>query len=216
MQTGPGMDASAGVVLVNGLWLGNAALIPLARRLRRAGFRVFPFSYPSVRNDLRANAALLQQHLARVPGETVHFVAYSLGGLVLRALFQMQPVQRPGRVVLLASPQQGISSASALLGSRLGRRLLGRSVQDAVSGAARDWPWPARDIGVIAGSRPFGLGRLVATLPGPNDGSVRLAETDVPGARDRLVLPVTHQGMLWSSRVAEQAIRFLRTGRFGA
>ena len=78
------MDSRESVVLVNGLWLGDPALWPLARRLRRAGFQTFRFSYPSVRQDLRANAAQLHEFLSRVPGTIVHLVGYSLGGLVIR------------------------------------------------------------------------------------------------------------------------------------
>jgi len=210
------MDARASVVLVNGLWLGNAALWPLARRLRRAGFRVYPFSYPSVRNDLCANADRLQAFLERVPGETVHFVAYSLGGLVLRALFHLYPGQRPGRVVLLASPQQGIQSASAVARSRFGRMLLGKSVLDLLAGRTHDWVWPGREIGVLAGQRPFGLGRLVARLSAPNDGTVLVAEARVPGARDQRVVNVAHSGMLLSAAVAAEVMAFLQTGAFRA
>lgn len=209
------MNGRASVVLVNGLWLGDVALLPLARRLRRAGFAAYPFSYPSVRHDLRTNADRLQAFLARVPGETVHLVGYSLGGLVIRALFHYYPQQRPGRVVLVGSPQQGNHAAQSASRSRLWRLLLGRSMAELVAGRPRAWGWPARDIGVIAGSRSLGLGRLVAEMPGPNDGSVLIDETAVPGARDRLVLPVAHSALLLSSAAALAVTSFLRVGRFG-
>lgn len=202
------------VVLVNGLWLGNAALWPLARRLRRAGFEVFPFSYPSVRNDLRANAERLQQFAARLPGGTVHWVGYSLGGMVIRTLFGLYPDQRPGRIVLLGSPQRGSRTAAVLSRFRFGRLITGRSVAGLLAGAAEAGCWHGRDIGVIAGNRSLGLGRLVADLPGPNDGTVQVAETDVPGARDRRVLPVAHSGMLLSPAVARETAEFLRRGAF--
>jgi len=209
------MDAREAVVLVNGLWFGNVTLVPLARRLRHAGYRAFPYSYPSVRLDLHANARRLQRTLERVPGETVHFVAFSLGGLVLKALFHDYPSQRPGRVVLLGSPQQGSVVGAQILRTAFGRLVGGRSLSDLVAGAPQGWRWPDRDIGVIAGSRALGLGGLVTRLPArPSDGSVLVEETVVPGARDRLVVPVAHSGLLLSAQVSEQVIRFLRAGRF--
>jgi pimeloyl-ACP methyl ester carboxylesterase len=208
------MDVRESVVLVNGLWLGDPALALLARRLRRAGFDAYPFSYPSVRRDLRANAAQLHAFLARVPGATVHLVGYSLGGLVIRALFHHHPEQRPGRVVLLGSPQQGSQAAQALARSRLGRRLIGRSLADLNAGAPLAWDWPGRDIGVLAGSLSLGLGRFVASLDGPNDGTVRVAESAPPAARDRLVLRVSHAGLLFMPAVARQVAAFLRRGTF--
>jgi len=202
------------VVLVNGLWLADPALWLLARRLRRTGFRVHTFSYPSVRHDLRTNAARLHEFLARVPGATVHLVGYSLGGLVIRALFHFQPQQRPGRIVLLGSPQTGNRAAQTLARTRSGRVLLGRAVAELNAGTPQHWSWPARETGVIAGSRSVGLGRLVARLTVPNDGTVAVEETAVPGAHARLVLPVAHFALLLAPAVARQVARFLHCGAF--
>lgn len=208
------MDSRESVVLVNGLWLADPALWLLARRLRRAGFRVHTFSYPSVRHDLRTNAARLHDFLARVPGAIVHLVGYSLGGLVIRALFHFQPQQRPGRIVLLGSPQTGNRAAQTVARTRPGRALLGRAVAELIAGTPQRWSWPVRETGVIAGSRSVGLGRLVARLTVPNDGSVAVEETVVPGAHARLVLPVAHFAMLLAPAVARQIARFLRFGAF--
>ncbi len=205
---------SGSVVLVNGLWLADPALWLLARRLRQSGFHVHTFSYPSVRHDLRTNAEQLHEFLAGVPGATVHLVGYSLGGLVIRALFHFQPQQRPGRIVLLGSPQTGNRAAQTLARARPGRALLGRAVAELIAGTPQCWSWPARETGVIAGSRSVGLGRLVAQLTVPNDGSVAVEETTVPGAHTRLVLPVAHFAMLLAPAVARQVARFLRFGAF--
>jgi hypothetical protein len=51
-------------------------------------------------------------------------------------------------------------------------------------------------------------------MPVPHDGTVAVAETRIEGAADHLVLPVTHLSMLWSAAVADQAVHFLREGRF--
>lgn len=201
-------------MLVNGLWLGDPALWLLAWRLRRAGFRVHIFSYPSVRHDLLTNAARLRDFLARVPGEIVHIVGYSLGGLVVRALFHLQSPPRPGRIVLLGSPQTGNRAAQMLAQRRLGARLLGHSVADLIAGLPQRWSWPARETGVIAGSRSLGLGRLVARLAVPNDGSVAVEETVVAGAHVQLVLPLAHFALLLAPVVARQIAQFFRNGRF--
>jgi hypothetical protein len=43
---------------------------------------------------------------------------------------------------------------------------------------------------------------------------VRLDETGVAGMRDRIVLPVSHSGMLASARVAREVAFFLERGAF--
>jgi hypothetical protein len=77
------------------------------------------------------------------------------------------------------------------------------------------WHGGSHEIGVIAGNVSAGLGRLVAPgLPRPNDGVVAVQETNVPGMRDHIVLPINHSGMLVSAAVARQACEFIRHGAF--
>ena len=79
----------------------------LARRLRRHGFAVHAFSYPSARADLTANAARLARFLDALDAATVHLVGHSLGGILIRALFHFHPNRKPGRIVTLATPHGG-------------------------------------------------------------------------------------------------------------
>ena len=77
----------------------------------------------------------------------------------------------------------------------------------------REWSG-RREIGVIAGSMRFGLGRLFADLESDHDGTVLVEETRLPGSKDHIVVETTHTGMLFSSEVADQAAHFLQTGAF--
>ncbi len=203
------------VVLLSGLWLPPWSLTLLKRRLTACGFAVRVIHYRSVRGNLAENAHALQAQLTAIPADTVHFVGYSLGGVLIRALFEHHPRQRPGRIVTLATPHLGSQAASGLARYRLGRRLLGRSVGNIVEGATRAWTPPARDIGSLAGTGGLGLGRWVTRLPAPHDGTVALVETQLPGAADSVALPVSHAGMLFSGAVARQICHFLKSGRFG-
>ena len=91
---------------------------------------------------------------------------------------------------------------------------MGRSIGEWIDIRKPD-NFPGREIGVIAGSRSRGLGRVVARgLPTPNDGVVTVAETELAAACDRIVLPVSHSGMLFSRGVARQSAAFLRAGKF--
>jgi pimeloyl-ACP methyl ester carboxylesterase len=202
------------VVLLSGLWLPPWSLTLLKRRLTVCGFEVRVIHYRSVRANLAENAHALQAQLAAIPADTVHFVGYSLGGVLIRALFEHHPRQRPGRIVTLATPHLGSQAASRLVRSHWGRRLLGRSVGDIVEGATCTWTPPARDFGSLAGTGGLGLGRWVARLPAPHDGTVALVETQLPGATDTVALPVSHASMLFSGAVARQICHFLKTGRF--
>jgi len=184
-------------------------MYPLATRLERAGFLPCRFGYPT-RATPAANAARLADWLAARPEPPRHFVAHSLGGVVLAHLFERHPETVPsdGRIVLLGSPMRGSGVARRLAKTGLGRRLLAGSLVEGLDGKAPAWQAP-RTL-MIAGTRPIGPGRLVpGALKGRNDGTVAVDETRVPGLAAHLCLPVNHFGMLFSRSVAEATIAFL-------
>lgn len=202
------------VVLVHGLWMKGWCMAPLAWRLRRAGFETHSFSYRSIGASLYENAASLHRFLSALPPGTVHLVGHSLGCIVIRALFHYFPSQRPGRIVMLTPPNQGSAAAEQLARSRLGRALIGQSIAELIAGVPRGWLAPARDIGIISGTTPIGLGRLFVSLLAPHDGVVTLEETRLPGARAELALPVAHTGAILTARAAQAVANFLRRGSF--
>lgn len=185
----------------------------LRDRLSKAGFEPTVFRYPSMHASLADVTAALAARLRGFDGG-VHLVAHSLGGLVALETLEKEQDLPPGRVVLLGSPVQGSRAASAIAGWSFGPQLLG-GLAVAELARARERRWHhAREIGLIAGSRSAGLGRAFTDLPQPNDGTVCVDETRMPGATAHLVLDVSHTGMLVSRRVADEVGGFLQTGRF--
>jgi pimeloyl-ACP methyl ester carboxylesterase len=209
------------VILVHGLWMSGLELVSLKNRLNGDHwFQAVPFSYPSVSGSMLDHVKELRGFAQSQQAERMHFVGHSLGGLVVLNLLEATADLPPGRAVLLGSPLQGSRAAQGLARWPLGKAMLGITMRDEFLPAGdkaarttREWN-DRREVGVIAGSSGFGLGRFVAKLDGENDGTVMVEETRLPGARDHLVLPVTHTGMLFSSEVARQTAAFLRNGRF--
>ncbi len=203
------------VVFVHGLWMTGLETLWLARRVgRRLGAGTRTFNYRSVAASASTSAATLGRMVWALDAEVVDLVGHSLGGIVILKLLQAAPALPPGRVVLLGAPLQGSRAALALARGPGGRQILGRANAESVlEPGPRDWV-AAREVGVIAGTAPYGLGRLIARLDGTNDGVVLLEETRFDGARDHLALRVNHSGMLFSRTVAEQTAAFLADGRF--
>jgi pimeloyl-ACP methyl ester carboxylesterase len=201
-------------VLVHGLWFGCWAMGRVARGLRDAGQQTRCFGYPSTQGSLFEHAAALLDFARRTPAASLNFVGHSLGGLVILRMLAGADDLPPGRVVLLGSPLGGsvvVRRIARLPGSRL---LLGDS-RAALDDGFDAMP-PGREIGMIAGSRPLGLGWLAGGVGGPGDGTVAVAETRAPGLADHCVLPVSHSGLVFSRAVIRQTVGFLRTGRFEA
>lgn len=209
-------DTAATVILVHGLWTPAAVLMPHGHWLRRLGYRTLRFGYPSVRATLSHNAQALQRLVAGVDADIIHLVGHSLGGLVILDMLRHDADPRLRRAVLLGTPCTDchcarrltrVAGMPALIGRSMGEWLL----RDHGATAA---PRSGIEIGVLAGTRSVGLGRVVSSLPRPNDGVVTLAETRLPGAADHIALPVAHSEMLASRRCAKQIAAFLETGRF--
>lgn len=200
------------VILVHGLWLGGWTMQGLRLRLARRGYAAATFSYSSIAQSLDAHARRLAARIGELPQPVIHLVGYSLGGLVVLRCLRNHGERRIGRVVLMGTPVRACMAGRQLENMAAGKRLLGAS-RDIWRGLPEVFR-PRCELGVIAGSRPWGLGRVLLRLPGANDGVVRLQETEVPGMRDRVVLPLSHSGMLVSAQAARQVAAFLERGAF--
>jgi pimeloyl-ACP methyl ester carboxylesterase len=212
-MTADNVTAPETVVLVHGIWMSSLELLLLARRLRRCGYRTLRFRYRSLRRPLRHNAACLARRVRQLPAGQIHLVGHSLGGLVVLQALQDHPDLITGRLVLLGSPVGGSAVARRINARRVLRWLIGRSGEHGLLGGGPRWGgW--QSLGVIAGRRPLGIGRLMGGLGAVNDGVVNLEETTLNGAQDSIVVESTHMGLLTSRRVASQVCAFLKHGRF--
>jgi pimeloyl-ACP methyl ester carboxylesterase len=202
------------VLLVHGLWLHPLVMQLMRRRLTQCGYAVRAYSYPTVRLNLHENIERLRGYCGELPGGKLHLVGHSMGGLIALKAAERMPRGCVGRVVLVGSPFRDSFSARALQRLPGGRRLLGRCMPEWLT-AGPSARFEACELGVIAGSRGIGLGRLMAPgLPKPHDGVVSVDETRVPGMTDHIVLRVGHTEMLVSRLVAQQVCAFLRHGKF--
>lgn len=213
------MNRIRNVVCTHGFWSHAAGMYLIKRRLeRRYGLRVLLFSYASVRGTLDENAAALAAFMREQELESTHIIGHSLGGVIALRMLANDPDAPPGRLVCMGSPLCG-SRAAALLNERVwGERIIGDSLKSGViRSAANEWGRQVcarRDVGIIAGTVPLGMGKLVARFDEPNDGTVALSETYLDGARDHLIIQVNHSGMLVSHEVVDQAAAFLKHGEF--
>ncbi|MEX1829312.1 esterase/lipase family protein [Luteibacter sp. CQ10] len=199
------------VLLLHGLWMRGFAMAMLHRRLRDEGFRVHQFEYMSVAAPPEQAIERLRRRIRGLGPGPVHVVGHSLGGIL--ALLACRDDDLPdGRIVCLGSPLNGSGAARGLTHSWGGDMLLGRSRELLEHGLDR---WDGhREVGMIAGRQPVGLGSLIGELGDQHDGTVGVEETRLPGLAAHCVLETSHTGMLVSADVARQVAVFLREGRF--
>lgn len=204
------MQTQPSVLLIHGLWMGPGVMRPLGLKLQKEGFVVHYFGYNSITEGSEQGITALRDTVKSI-GAT-HIVGHSLGGLMALALLEQYPKLPVQRIVCLGSPLCGSAAARSIAMLPGGTRMLGQSRVILDKGFKR--AMKAREIGMIAGDKPIGLGCLIGKIPRPHDGSVGLHETRLPGLTDHVVIHACHTGMNFSPEAALLTMRFLNHGSF--
>lgn len=202
------------VVLVHGIWSNGIEMWRLRHHLSRAGYECHMFKYQIWGRPPAIIAEQLHEYTEKIDAPVVHFVGHSFGGIVLMHTFDQFPFTSDGRIVLMGAPVNGSAVGRRLCRVPITRWTLGKTTEQGILGDVPAWKgW--QDIGVIAGTFPVGAGLVAGGPEIPHDGTVSVEETRLKGATDFIALPVSHSGMLFSTRVATQVVTFLRSGKFG-
>lgn len=200
------------VVLAPGLWMPGVSMGMFAARLARAGYTPHFFGYRG-RGPLEANSVRLARFVHETCGtRPAHFIGHSLGGVLILDMLERHPEIAVASAVLLGAPVRGCMAGRRIGAARLGRWMLGGCGEICPE---REASWKRQaPLGVVAGTLPLGLGRAFGSLPGPNDGVVRVEETTVDGMTERTLLPLGHSMLIISGAVGRRVERFLASGRF--
>lgn len=202
------------VLLIHGVLMNPLEMRFLGNQLKKSGFNVHYIFYQSVLKNSAQNAEKIYHKIQKLNLTNLHIVAHSLGGIITMHLFNKFNDIPSGRVVMLGSPVNGSYVAQKVQKWPLIAPLLSQSMTNALSG--EDLPkWNCkRDWGMIAGTKNQGLGLLTGGLPGENDGSVLVAETQHPKQTSHIKVNTSHSGLLFSKEVALLCSKFLNTGTF--
>jgi pimeloyl-ACP methyl ester carboxylesterase len=210
--------AREAAVFVHGLWLTGTESALLRRRLAaKHGITCHSFGYRTVGSSIQPVLERLTRFVSGIDADRLHFVGHSLGGIVLHRYFETARDLPPGRVVFLGSPTVRSQTAERVGRLPILSRMVGRMVIDELVTPAGTREWRnERELGLIAGTRPLGLGRFFARFDEECDGTIGVSETKLPGHTAHVTLPVSHMGMLVSADVARNVGDFLAHGRFDA
>ncbi len=206
------------VLLVHGILRSTGTFFALERALIGAGFDAVAISYPSGRSTIEEHAEGLARLLNRQEGsETVSFVTHSMGGLVVRHLLARDGAWKRRikvhRVVMIAPPNRGSAIARLLEDVPAYRLITGAAGQQLTPEEVATIPILDYPFAIIAGGKSDDSG-FNPLLPGDDDGTVRLAETRLEGAKDFLVVSEIHALISNHQNTIRATINFLKHGKF--
>lgn len=206
------------VVILHGITRSNKHMQKLAIYLQKDGFDVINLSYPSTTYKIEDLAEIINKEIFQRATEkkTIHFIGYSMGGLIVRALINKYNYKNLGKVVQLAPPNRGSEVADLVKNFWPYKKIFGPAGQQLItdqSAVKHIFGEVNYELGVIAGNvtiDPISS----AIIPGEDDGKVSVESTKLEGMKDHIVVSASHTFFPSNKEVQNQTLYFLKNGNF--
>ena len=211
---------SEAIILLHGLARTHRSMNKAAKLLGAYGYKIINVNYPSRQSDIQHLAmTYIKQALEECCSKDInkiHFLTHSLGGILLRYYLSKQKIDRLGRVVMLAPPNQGSEIVDKLAGwppfywinGPAGLELGTDQNSIPISLGIVNF-----ETGIIAGNKSVNS-LLSLLISGSNDGKVSIKRTLITGMQDFIVVPYSHPFIMQRLAVIEQALHFIQNGYF--
>lgn len=212
----PKMSGHA-VILIHGIIRSSKSFSKMGESLKKEGYTVIGFDYPSTQVEITQSAKYLHQLLESLEGiEKVSFIVHSMGGLVVRCyLKDHQEDKRIQRMVMLGVPNQGANMADIFQNNVLFKLIFGPAGKQLGinEGFIANLPTPKFEFGIIAGARGDVKG-YNPLVPGDDDGTVSVESARLPGAADFAAVQCLHSFIMNHAETIAYTLHFIKTGQF--
>ncbi|WP_017966983.1 lipase family alpha/beta hydrolase [Rhizobium leguminosarum] len=210
------------VLLFHGIARTKKSMAKLAGFLSAHGYRVVNVGYPSTKFSISDLVDIIRPEIdgaAKEAGDgRVHFVGYSMGGLIVRAFLRNYRPANLGRVVMVGTPNSGSQIADFLKNWPLFRKVYGPAGQQLITdqtAMTELFGTVDYELGIIAGNRTIDpVSSLIIGLRVPNDGKASVESTRLDGASAHIVIPANHTFLPVNKTMWSETLSFLQDGRF--
>lgn len=212
------------IVLLHGMGHGSLTMKNLAKAFETLGYKVSNLNLDLEHDVLRKVIEEAYDDISRFierDKDTIHFVCYSQGCLVVRGIIEQHRPAYLGRVVMLGPPNQGGEYVDYLRQHQIAtfvnkglnlpnlgttnRRTLARLIGTSAEGY---------DLGIIAGQEPRSNLPITVTVPGANRTILGQERTQLDGMKEFVTVQTHHDDLYKDQAVQALAIQFIQTGTF--
>ncbi len=206
------------VVILHGIARSNKHMQKLATYLQKDGFDVINLSYPSTAYKIEDLTKIINKEISQriTEDKRIHFIGYSMGGLMVRALIHKYNYKNLGKVVQLAPPNRGSEVADSVKNFWPYKKIYGPAGQQLItdqSSVKHLFGEVNYELGIIAGNATIDP-ISSAIIPGENDGKVAVERTKLEGMKDHIVVSASHTFFPSNKEVQNQTLHFLKNGNF--
>lgn len=206
-----------GVILLHGIFRTKLSMRRMEKFLQRQGYQTLNIGYKSTRYNIETIIDVVHPAIKEFSAtvDKIHFIGFSMGGLVTRAYLHKYRPSNLGRVVMLGTPNKGSRIADLIKNLWLYRKLFGPAGQQLLT--VQDmfqeiFGTVDYELGIIAGTTWDPLSNKL--MGGPNDGTVSVESTKLEGMKDHAIIRSKHTFMATNKKAWGLTAGFLKTGRF--
>ena len=214
------------VVILHGIARSNKHMKKLAAYLEENGFEAINLNYPSTKYSIEDLMEIINKEIETKATENkpIHFVGYSMGALMVRALINKYNYKNLGRVVQLAPPNGGSEVADFIKNFWFYKKFYGPAGQQLITDQSvvkNIFGDVNYELGIIAGnfsidpisSMIISRANAKENIKG-NDGKVAVEKTKLEGMKDHIVVSASHTFFPSNKEVLRQTLYFLKNGSF--
>ncbi len=206
------------VIVLHGIARSSSHMEPIEEHLEKEGYDVINIDYPSTDFDLEQLVEILNYDLRSklMEDKPVHFVGYSMGGILTRAYLDKYTPKNLGYVVQLASPNNGSEVADFVRNNYLYQEIYGPAGQELTTNNKETLKLLGKvdyELGVVAGNSTIDpISSFI--IDGDDDGKVSIESTKLEGMKDHIIVSASHTFFPSNESVHKQVSHFLKYGKF--
>jgi triacylglycerol lipase len=209
------------VVLLHGMSQKAKSMSLLEDYLTSEGYEVLNIEYPSLKYGIETLAKdfvwteIKKRRVAK--NRKIHFIGYSMGGVVARYIVENIKPRNLGKVIFIASPISGSEIAEFLNHYSISKKIFGPAITDLAKNSklmSKMCKHVDYEVGVLAGNLSVNFITSLFIFAGESDGTVSLESTKISGMKDYHVMKYPHFFMIRNTRTYEHLSNFLKCSKF--